>query len=134
MRDDIGFRIVERHADGGEGAIPDDVATIASASVAAAGGVAQSEAPVPEMRKVLLAELLDVPAFQIRVRLVAALSVPVLPSRQQVVPLDLQSYQEDPSGAGGHAEQALLVQPDAPAFHVYDISILNTPQRRELQQ
>lgn len=126
-RVDIGFRIVGRRCvddDGGEGAIPDDVATIASASLAAAAaaGVAQSEGgrdnfrsevPVPEVWKILLAELLDVQAFQIRVRLVTALSVPVLRSRQQVVPLDLQSYQEDPSGTGGHAEQALLVQRNA---------------------
>nr|XP_012225966.1 PREDICTED: zinc finger protein SNAI3-like [Linepithema humile] len=112
-------RIVGRRGDSGEGAIPDGVATIASASIAAAAGAAQSEGerdhfrpevPVPEVRKVLLAELLDVSAFQIRVRLVAALSVPVLRPRQQVVPLDLQSYQEDPSGAGSDAEQALLVR------------------------
>jgi len=70
---------------------------------------AQPEVSLSEMREVLLAELLDVPALQIWVWLTAALSVPVLRPRQQMVSLDLQSYQEDPPGAEGHAEQALLI-------------------------
>lgn len=62
------------------------------------------------MREVLLAELLDVSALQIRVRFTAALSVPILWPCQQMVPLDLQPHQENPSGSEGHAEQALLVR------------------------
>lgn len=121
-RNDIGFRIVGRRTGGRGRAISDGAATIAPATTAATAAAPTQEdgehdrfaevwpeVSLPEMREVLLAELLDVPALQIRVRLTAALSVPVLWPRQQVVPLDLQSYQEDPSGTEGYAEQALLV-------------------------
>lgn len=117
MRNDIGFRIMERWIGGRSRAISDCSATIASATTATAptqddgerDRFSWPEVSLPEMREVLLAELLDVPALQIRVRFTAALSVPVLWPRQQVVPLDLQSYQEDPPRTEGYAEQALLV-------------------------
>lgn len=114
---------MERRADGQDRAIS-NTATIASATTAAtaAAALAQDdgkrdrgqrftwpEVSLSEMREVLLAELLDVPALQIRVRFTSALSMPILWSRQQVVPFDLQSYQENPPGSEGHAEQALLV-------------------------
>lgn len=106
-----------QRADNGQGrAISDDAATIAAAAAATSeqddeysGRYTRPEISLPEMREVLLAVLLDVPALSIRVRLIAAFSVPVLRPREQVVPLDLQSYQEDPSGAESRAEQALLV-------------------------
>lgn len=67
-----------RRVEGRSRAIPDDAATIASATTAAAapaptqdGGerdrFARPEVSLSEMREVLLAELLDVPALQIRV-------------------------------------------------------------------
>ncbi|XP_014474943.1 PREDICTED: uncharacterized protein LOC106744563 [Dinoponera quadriceps] len=123
MLDDIGFRIVGKHEDGkgpiagaGAAALSSSPAAAAAAAAAAAqgDGPVRPEASVSEMREVLLAELLDVPSLQIRVRLSAALSVPVLRPRQQMVPLDLQSYQEVAPGTGSHAEQALLVQSDVP--------------------
>lgn len=83
--------------------------TIAAAAQDVGHGFARPEVPVSEVREVVLTELLAEPSLQIRVRLLAALSVPVLRPRQQVVPLDLQSYQEAAPGKGGQAEQALLV-------------------------
>lgn len=91
-------------------AVSDDVKAAAhTQDVGERDRFAQPEISLSEMREVLLTELLDVPALQIRVWLTAALSVPVLRSRQQMVSLNLQSYQEDPPGSEGHAEQALLI-------------------------
>lgn len=74
-----------------DGAISNGAETIASATAAAAptqddgerdDRFARSEVSLSEMREVLLAELLDVPTLQIRVRLAAALSVSLLWPRQ----------------------------------------------------
>lgn len=129
MPGDIGFRIMGKPDDAGRpipgaGATTSPPSSSAAAAGAAGAGAATAiatatqdervrlvrpEVSVPQVREVLLAELLAEPPLQIRVRLLAALSVPVLRPRQQVVPLDLQSYQEAAPGKGGQTEQALLV-------------------------
>lgn len=83
------------------------------------------------MWEIVLTEVLDVSALQIRMWFLTALSVPLLRPCQQEDLLDLQAYQETASGTGSHLERALLVQLDTEILRLCTICYKNIVSTRD---